>query len=242
MSATPTAADLPPAAPQGLTASAGNRQITLKWRQNTEADFLRYRIYRGTSPNPITKVDSTNGIADTTKTFADLINDTRYYFRITAVDKNLNESGYSNEVSATPTTANVPPASPQNLAATAGDRQITLTWTANSEADFLRYRIYGGTAANPTTKIDSVEGAANTAKTIANLTPGTTYYFRLTAVDRAMQKIPTATWRKPASTLSACIVPTASPIPPVSRAAKRRACIGFFPFHWSLTTPRPRRF
>jgi parallel beta-helix repeat protein len=191
VSATPTATDLPPAAPQGLTASAGDRQITLKWQQNTEANFLRYRIYRGTSPNPITKVDSTNSIADTSKTFAGLINGTRYYFRITAVDQNLNESGYSNEVSATPATANVPPAAPQNLAATAGDRQITLTWTANSEADFLRYRIYGGTSPNPTAIVDSVAGSANTptgtaSKTLTGLSNGTTYFYRLTAVDLAL--------------------------------------------------------
>lgn len=191
VSATPTAVDLPPAAPQGLTAIAADRQITLKWRQNTEADFLRYRIYRGTSPNPITKFDSTNSIADTTKTFAGLINGTRYYFRITAVDQNFNESGYSNEVSATPATANVPPAAPQNLAATAGDRQITLTWTANSEADFLRYRIYGGTSPNPAALVDSVQGSANTptgaaSKTLIGLSNGTTYFYRLTAVDQAL--------------------------------------------------------
>ncbi len=178
--------DTPPAAPQGLTAIVGDRQIILKWRQNTEADFLRYRIYRGTSPNPITKVDSTNGIADTTKTFAGLINGTTYYYRMTAVDLTLNESGYSNEVSATPTAANVPPAAPQNLAATAGDRQITLTWTANSEADFLRYRIYGGTSPNPTAIVDSVQGSANTSKTLTGLSNGTTYFYRLTAVDQAL--------------------------------------------------------
>ena len=173
----------PPAAPQGLAAIAGDRQITLKWRQNTEADFLRYRIYRGTSPNPTTKVDSTNSIADTTKTFAGLSNGTKYYFRLTAVDQNLNQSGFSNEVSATPTLIDLSPAPPKNLTATAGDKQITLKWDANSELDLLRYRIYGGIAPNPTTAIDSVLAALGTTKIITGLNNGTKYYFRLTAVD-----------------------------------------------------------
>ncbi|UCD37550.1 MAG: VCBS repeat-containing protein [Fidelibacterota bacterium] len=92
-----------PAAPQNLTAEAGDGQVTLTWNQNTESDFLRYRIYSGTAANPTTLVDSTSGITDTTKTLTGLTNGTAYYFRITAVDVALNESAYSSEVSATPT-------------------------------------------------------------------------------------------------------------------------------------------
>ncbi|RIK63673.1 hypothetical protein DCC62_26420 [candidate division KSB1 bacterium] len=185
---TPSAADLPPAAPQNLSATAGNQQITLTWQANNEADFLRYRIYGGTSPNPTTKIDSVGGVANTTKIITGLTNGTTYYFRITAVDNNLNQSGFSNEVNATPSAADLPPAAPQNLTATVGDQQITLNWQANSEVDFLRYRIYGGTTPNPTTKIDSVNGVANTTKTTTGLTNGTTYYFRITAVDNSLNE------------------------------------------------------
>lgn len=80
------------------------------------------------------------------------------------------------------------PAAPQNLQARAGVNQVTLTWDANTEPDFLRYRIYGGTSPSPTAKIDSVDGAANTTKTIKNLTAGTTYFFRITAVDKSFNE------------------------------------------------------
>lgn len=172
-----------PAAPQNLRATAGDKQITLSWNANTEADFLRYRIYGGTTPNPTTKIDSVDGVANTTKTLTGLSNGTKYYFRITAVDQNLNQSGFSNEVNATPTLVDLPPAPPKNLTATAGDKQITLKWDANSELDLLRYRIYGGIAPNPTTAIDSVLAALGTTKIITGLNNGTKYYFRITAVD-----------------------------------------------------------
>ncbi|MBI3003909.1 MAG: VCBS repeat-containing protein, partial [Ignavibacteriales bacterium] len=92
----------PPGAPQNLAATAGNAQVGLTWSPNTEPDFLRYRIYGGTSPNPTTKIDSTTaGISDTSKIITGLTNGTTYYFRITAMDSAGNESGYSNEVSVT---------------------------------------------------------------------------------------------------------------------------------------------
>ncbi len=101
-----------PSAPQNLSATAGNAQVTLKWNKNTEADFLRYRIYSGTSPNPTTKVDSTtSGITDTNHTITQLLNGSTYYFRITAVNNAGAESGFSNEVSSKPNAIvdNTPP-------------------------------------------------------------------------------------------------------------------------------------
>ncbi len=96
-----------PAAPLNLVAEAGGEQVILTWNQNTESDFLRYRIYSGTAANPTTWDDSTSSITDTTKTLTGLAAGTAYYFRVTAVDVALNESGYSNEESATPTLLSV---------------------------------------------------------------------------------------------------------------------------------------
>ncbi|MCH8838914.1 MAG: phosphoribosylaminoimidazolesuccinocarboxamide synthase, partial [Candidatus Marinimicrobia bacterium] len=96
--------DTPPAAPTNLTARIriGDEQVTLTWSPNSEADFLRYRIYSGTSTGPTTKVDSTTGgINDTTKAIAGLRNGITYYYRITAVDSAGNESEFSAEESTT---------------------------------------------------------------------------------------------------------------------------------------------
>ncbi|MFZ4621534.1 MAG: fibronectin type III domain-containing protein [Bacteroidota bacterium] len=97
-----------PAAPLNLTAVRGTGQVTLKWSKNTEGDFVRYRIYGGTSAAPVTKIDSTTGgIADTAKVITGLTNETKYYFRITAVNIYGQASAYSVEVNATPSTTGV---------------------------------------------------------------------------------------------------------------------------------------
>jgi hypothetical protein len=104
------------AAPQNLTANPGNGQVTLKWSMNTESDFLRYRIYRGTSPSVTILSDSTiAGIADTSKIITGLTNGTTYYFRITAVDSARNQSEFSNEASATPTSNPILAVNPATL-------------------------------------------------------------------------------------------------------------------------------
>jgi|GEM_PF-435930 len=180
-----------PAAPQNLavTDSSVSRQIKLKWRKNSETDFLRYRIYGGTSPSPTTKLDSTAGgnISDTTKTITGLTNGIRYYFRVTAIDNSLNESGYSNEINATP--ADRPPAPPKNLVVldSSVSKTIVLKWKKNDEIDFLRYRIYRSTTSPASTQVDSTTAGNlnDTTRVITGLANGTTYYFRITAVDSA---------------------------------------------------------
>ena len=183
-----------PASPQSLVVTdSSSTTLTIKWRKNTESDFLRYRIYRGTSPNPTTKVDSTTaGAADTIKTFTGLTNGTGYYLRVTAVDSAGNESVYSNEVNAVPADR-LAPSVPQNLVVTdSSSTTITIKWRKNTDSDFLRYRVYQGTSPNPTTKVHSTTAwaAAETSKTFTGLTNGTRYYLRVTAVDSSANESP----------------------------------------------------
>jgi hypothetical protein len=97
VSATPAAA---PGAPTGLTATAGNQQVSLAW--NASAGATSYNLKRSTtSGGPYTKVASPTG---TSATDTGLTNGTTYYYVVTAVNGG-GESGNSNEASATPSAA-----------------------------------------------------------------------------------------------------------------------------------------
>ena len=174
-----------PKAPANLNATAGDSTVILRWNKNSELDFLRYYIYRGTQMDSVKRIDSTTGgIVDTVKTIVGLTNGIQYYFYVTAIDSGGNESKFSNLVSVIPDDG-IAPTAPQNLSVLDSSNYIiNLAWNKNVEVDFLRYRIYGGTSINPTGKIDSTTGAIDdTMKTLFGLTPGIRYYFRVSAVD-----------------------------------------------------------
>ncbi len=175
-----------PAAPRNLSYLVSANEADLFWDANTESDFQRYRIYGGTTANPTTKIDSVDGAANTSYTARNLLPGQNYYFRLTAVNTGLMESAFSNEIHVVAGVNDPAPAPPQNVRATAGNGQVTLNWNPNTEADFVRYRISGGTFSGATTLRDSVNGINNTSKIITGLQNGVTYYFRLRAVDLAL--------------------------------------------------------
>jgi parallel beta-helix repeat protein len=116
----------------------------------------------------------------TSTTITGLSARTTYYYRVKAYNTN-GSGGNSNTI--TLTTLPDPPAAPTGLSASSCNNMVTLTWDPNSEPDFLKYIIYGGTTANPATKIDSTTNQiSETTKVISGLTRGQTYYFRISAL------------------------------------------------------------
>ncbi|MCH8950745.1 MAG: T9SS type A sorting domain-containing protein [Proteobacteria bacterium] len=87
----------------------------------------------------------------------------------------------------------VSPAMPVGLQAEAGDGSVQLTWRANSEADFARYVIYGGTAPGSSTPVDTSSSLQDTTILMAGLTNDTTYYYRITAIDQSGNESPYST-------------------------------------------------
>ncbi|MBC8395439.1 MAG: fibronectin type III domain-containing protein, partial [Candidatus Marinimicrobia bacterium] len=89
-----------PDAPTGLTATAGDGEITLSWTANSETDIAKYGIYYGTSTAPSVKEQEVS--SGTTVTITGLSNNVTYYFRITAINSGSYESGFSAEVTGAP--------------------------------------------------------------------------------------------------------------------------------------------
>jgi fibronectin type 3 domain-containing protein len=165
-----------PAMPTGLQATAGNAQVSLSW--NTSTGATSYNVKRSnTSGGPYTKISS-----PTTASYTDtgLTNGTPYYYVVTAVNS-AGESAASSQATATPTTPVTIPAAPTDLQATAGNTQVSLTWSASAGATSYNVK-RSTTSGGPYTKISSPEA---TSYLDTGLTNGTPYYYVVTAVNSA---------------------------------------------------------
>ncbi|NIR70305.1 T9SS type A sorting domain-containing protein, partial [candidate division KSB1 bacterium] len=79
-----------------LWADSSDQTITLNFVRFGATDVSKYYIYQGRNPHPTAKVDSTT---ETSIVITD-VSET-YYFRVTAVDAQGNESPFSNEIPVT---------------------------------------------------------------------------------------------------------------------------------------------
>ncbi len=163
-----------PAAPTGLAATAGNAQASLTW--TASAGAMSYNVKRATtSGGPYSTVGSPS---TTSFTNTGLTNGTTYYYVVTAVNS-AGESGNSNQASATPNLSI--PTAPTGLAATAGNAQASLTWTASSGA--TSYNVKRSTTSGG--PYSTVGSPSTTSFTNTGLTNGTPYYYVVTAVNSA---------------------------------------------------------
>jgi fibronectin type 3 domain-containing protein len=190
--------DTIPAAPSGLLATAGNAQISLTW--TASAGATGYYVKRATvSGGPYTQValPATNSYTDTS-----LTNGTAYYYVVSAFNS-AGQSANSGQASATPAAPLSPPAAPTGLLATAGNTQVSLTWTSSAGA--MSYHVKRATTSGgPYTQV-SAPTATNFTDT--GLTNGTTYYYVASALNAAGES---------ANSSQANATPTAPATPPAA--------------------------
>jgi hypothetical protein len=95
--------NLAPAVPTGLLASiTGENTVQLTWPPPVDEDFDYFRIYRDVQPDfDPTGTEPLAEVIDTTLTDSEVATGATYYYRISAVDFNGNESEYSEAVDAT---------------------------------------------------------------------------------------------------------------------------------------------
>jgi predicted phage tail protein len=176
-----------PGAPVGLTVAPGDAKVTLVWNSPASdggSPVTGYDLYVGTTAHftgraPLAKVTGT------AVTVTGLANGTTYYFRATAVNK-VGEGPASDEVPVTPLTV---PGAPVGLTAAPGDAKVTLVWdppASDGGSPVSGYIISQGTSPDGETGTP-VSGApvTGTSYTVTGLTNGTTYYFRVVAINAA---------------------------------------------------------
>ncbi len=181
----------PPAVPTGLALDQDNTAediIALTWDANQESDLQGYRLYRAENDTQEFAILATVGDDVTQYTDQNLSYDTLYYYTLTAFDNDNNESARSEPLSYQPVNVYAP-AVPSNFKVYGynlpnEDPKIELTWQANTETDFDRYKLY---------KSDHRPFAPDTSTLLTQTTAthyvdqevsvGVTAYYLLTAED-----------------------------------------------------------
>ena len=172
-----TTPGLPPAAPSNLQATAiSSSRIDLSWTDNsTNEEGFKIERKLGASGN----YSEISTIPTDINTYSNtgLSNSTNYYYRVRAYSSSGNSS-YSNESNTT--TLGVPPNAPSNTNAQAiSSTQITVTWQDNaSNEEGQRIVMKTGSSDWGNTLVLNVN---QTSQTFNNLTPQTTYYFKVMA-------------------------------------------------------------
>ena len=151
-----------------VTVNSGDSQLSLSWTVVAGAD--QYEVYYSTI-NTI-PANPSQTVTTTAATISGLTNGTTYYVWIKP--KNANGSGNTSTV-----VNGVPMTTPGNLTISAGNQQITISWSAVSGAN--SYEVYYSTTTTiPTTASFTVTGLS---RTITGLTNGTTYNFWVKTVN-----------------------------------------------------------
>ena len=210
----------PPTAPTNLTATArtDGRAVNLSWIP-AAGGVTAYSIYRGTSPGTETYMGMQAAL--TGYTDIGLTPGTTYYYKVLAYrftpDGGLLAGPLSGEVRVTVNDGTTL-AAPTNVTATA-DRggRIVLSWTAAPGA--TGYNIYrtttslgsttGGVADNGRLAIAPYKvNVSGTSFTDDNLLPGTTFYYRLTAIDDTGNNVYESGFLPPATEVKATTATT----------------------------------
>jgi len=220
-----------------LTPDAGNSQVSLTWTPS--ASGINLTIYDGITPG-IGKPAKVSTVTDTSALVTGLTNGTRYYFWLV-----LGKIVVSNTVLATPAAAM--PGAPAGLTATAGNAQVTLSWAvpaSDGGSPVSGYNVYVAASADFKGAAE-VPGVTGTAVVLVGLTNGTTYYFKVFAVNAAGNESPFSTEvsAEPARSASGVTVSLNSPAAPTQLIALLAAVAAMVAAGaFTLIARRRRRF
>jgi len=175
-----------PKAPRGLTASPGDRSVTLAWQPpdamldgSPATGEIRYLVLRGGGTAGALAAITPQPVSGTTFTDRGVDNDVdyRYAVRAVRVEPAVTAAGE--------TTAAVAAApAPTDLVAVPSSGAVRLAWNPSPEADVAAYAVYRAGESGELMRIATAL-PPGTVYTDRDVRPGTTYRYAVTAIDRA---------------------------------------------------------
>ena len=179
----------PPAKPTGLSATATHDQAVLTWDNPGDDGITGYVILRRNqetdAEGEFTELVSNTGSADTTYSDESVVAETRYTYRIKAI----NEHGVSERSRwfHIDTPAAPVPAKPTGLSATATHDQVTLTWDDPNDDSIDGYVILRRNrdtdAKGEFTELVADTGSAHTTYSDDTVAAETRYTYRIKAIN-----------------------------------------------------------
>ncbi len=178
-----------PAAPTGVTATGGTKQVTVSWTAVIGA--TSYNLYSSTTTGvTTTNGTKTAGVTNPTVQIG-LADSTTYFFVVTAVNS-AGESAASVQVAATTLSSHAPPpvvpAAPTGVSALGGDNQVTVSWSAVTGAD--SYNVYRSTTSGVTTTNGTRMAGVTSPFVDTGLNASTAYFYIVTAMNSAGESGP----------------------------------------------------
>jgi fibronectin type 3 domain-containing protein len=182
-----------PREPRALSASAGDRRVTLVWQPpsglvdgSPAPGDLRYLVLRGEAPDTTLSPITPEPVAGTSFTDERVENDTDYRYAVRAVriEPEVTATGPASEIVAAAPADTTPPAAPTALVAVPAPAAVRLAWNPSSSPDVVTYVVYRATETGELARIATTPAVA-TVYLDRDVQTGRTYRYVITALDRA---------------------------------------------------------
>ena len=161
-------------APSGLTATGTAGQVSLDWSAVTSAGS--YTVYWDNATGISSSRTAITSVSTDNYSHSGLDNGSTYYYKVAAVDTDNTTGSLSSEVNAA-----TPLPAPDNLSAIGANNTIILTW--NSVSGATSYTLYWDNVSGIDSSDTAITSITNDNYTHSNMDNGSTYYYKLAAVN-----------------------------------------------------------